>query len=962
MPTANRRRWRSSIVGCSRFALSSQPKSIQAGFTSPIFVPMPIAIHPGFLIALLYFCAGISVLAALIGYFVKFDDFGLRGQKWLVALCASVSAYLVAIALHHTSESLDAAVTTHKLIDVGALLNLFFLCGFVARQMALRKSAALVVWAVAGLVVIAACLSFYLPLGGRFSSITATDLMVFSWGERLLILRGQPTDAAAIIKFLLIVPFVWMAIQFASLYRGGEKLRAGLMGGGTLVITFGVAMTRLIDSGTLDFVYPAGLGYMVFVFLAVTHASRGAKNVMNQVNKLSAAVEQSPTGILLVNSENRIEYANGSFLTMTGYVSEQILGTHPQSLRADDTPTRLAEITEALSIGKTWKGELKIRCTHGREVAVFAVISPMVGVAGLTTNYVMEMEDLTQQKQMEAGLQLYASIFANSGEGSLICDADNRIITVNAAFTRITGYGIDDVRGKNPRVLSSGLTPIGTYRDMWSELGRVGYWQGEVMDRRRDGSIFPKWLSISVVHDQTSTQKHYVGSFTDISERKAVENRIAFLAHHDNLTGLLNRFSLQDRLEQALLGARRQGQMMAVGIFDLDRFKQVNDTLGHAAGDALLVEVARRLRGSLRESDIVARLGGDEFVVALTDVKDQTAASRTAEKLLDTLCRPYLIEGRGLNLGASLGLALYPNDGNSAETLMKNADTAMYQAKMQGGSNALLFTSAMNEAVVDRLKLEHELREALASGQFELHYQPKFDGATKCITGFEALVRWRHPGRGLVSPAEFIPVAEETGLIQPLGNWVIREACSQLRAWREEGVAGLSVAVNLSVHQLRSSDLLRVVVQALHENRLDGADLELEITESAAMEDPEASIAQLNALQQLGVRLSIDDFGTGYSSLNYLKRLPVHSLKLDRSFVRDIETDPNDVAICAATIALAHSLGLTVVAEGIETVAQHEFLQSQHCDCFQGYLFGRPMPPLEALDLLLTSNVTLKAA
>jgi len=925
-------------------------------------VPMPIVIHPGFLIALLYFFAGISVLAALIGYFVKFDDFGLRGQKWLAALCLSVSGYLVAIALHHTSETLDAAVTAHKWIDVGALLNLFFLCGFVARQNARRTTAEIVIWSVAALVVLTAALSFFLPYGGRFESISAIDPMVFSWGERLLILRGTPTAVAGVIKILLIVPFAWMAIRFVALYRGGERLRAVLMGTGILVIAAGVTVTRLIDNGIVDFVYPAGLGYMIFVLLAVIHTSRGAKNVISQVHKLSAAVEQSPTGILLVNAENRIEYANCSFLLMTGYVPAQILGTHPHALRADDTPARLADITDALNRGEPWKGELKLRSVDQREISVFAVISPMLCPDGQTTSYVMEMEDLTEQKRVEAGLQLYASIFENSGEGSLICDGENRIVTVNAAFTRITGYDIEDVRGKNPSILSSGLTPPCTYRDMWSELGKVGYWRGEVMDRRKDGSIFPKWLSISVVHDETGTQKHYVGSFTDISERKAVENRIAFLAHHDNLTGLLNRFSLQDRLEQALLSARRQGQMVAVGIFDLDRFKQINDTLGHAAGDALLVEVARRLRDTLRESDIVARLGGDEFVVALTDIKDATAASRIAEKLLEALRQPYLIEGRGLSLSASLGLALFPDDGEGAGTLMKNADTAMYQAKIRGGGNALFFTTAMNEAVVDRLKLEHELREALEAGQFELHYQPKLDGETKRITGFEALVRWRHPRRGLVSPAEFIPVAEETRLILPLGRWVIREACRQLRAWLDEGVAGLGMAVNISAHQLRSPDLLRVVAQTLSEHRLNGSDLELEITESAAMEDPEACIAQLNALEQLGVRLSIDDFGTGYSSLSYLKRLPVHSLKLDRSFVRDIETDPNDVAICVATIALAHSLGLTVVAEGIETVAQREFLQSQHCDYFQGYLFGRPMPASEALGLLRSTNQNVKAA
>jgi diguanylate cyclase (GGDEF)-like protein/PAS domain S-box-containing protein len=728
------------------------------------------------------------------------------------------------------------------------------------------------------------------------------------------------------------------------------------MGAGILVIASGVATTRLIDTGRLDFVYPAGLGYMVFAFLVVVYTSRGANEILGQVRKLSAAVEQSPTGVLLVNGGKRIEYANQSFLDMTGYAAGQVLGRTTASLRAEDASSRPDEIAEALGDGRTWRGEIGIRRSDGGTIAVSAIISPMVDAEGRTENYVLEIEDLTRRKQMEAGLQLYASVFENSGEGSVICDADNRIVAVNPAFTRITGYTVDDVRGQNPRVLASGKTPVETFRDMWSALLRVGYWQGEVIGRRKNGRLFPQWLSISVVRDASGGQIHYVGNFTDISERKAVENRIAFLAHHDPLTGLLNRFSLQERLEQALLSSRRQGRTLAVGVFDLDRFKQINDALGHAAGDALLVEVARRLREILRESDIIARLGGDEFVVVLTDVKDPAAVSRTAEKLLDTLGLTYLIEGRVLNLTASLGFALFPADGDSAESLVKNSDTAMYHAKSQGGSSVRFFTNAMNEAVVERAHLENALREALAAGQFELHYQPKLAGHPPRIIGFEALLRWRHPVDGLVSPARFIPVAEDIGLILPIGRWVIQEACRQLRVWQGHGFNGLSVAVNISAHQLRSADLLQTVALALQENGLDGAALELEITESAAMEDPEACIAELKALVQLGVRLSIDDFGTGYSSLSYLKRLPVHSLKLDQSFVRDIESDPNDVAICAATIALAHSLGLTVVAEGIETVSQHEFLQSQRCDCFQGYLFGRPMPAQEAAALLSTTT------
>jgi EAL domain-containing protein (putative c-di-GMP-specific phosphodiesterase class I) len=362
------------------------------------------------------------------------------------------------------------------------------------------------------------------------------------------------------------------------------------------------------------------------------------------------------------------------------------------------------------------------------------------------------------------------------------------------------------------------------------------------------------------------------------------------------------------------------------------------------------------LRESVRESDIVARLGGDEFVVVLTEVEDATAAARLADKMLQVLAQPYRIGENELHSSASIGLAFYPNDGGDSETLMKNADTAMYHAKSQGRNNIQFFTAEMNQAAVKRLKLDHDLRVAVETGQFELHYQPQLDSRNGRIVGVEALVRWRHPQDGLVSPAEFIPVAEETGMILPLGEWVLDEACRQLRVWRDAGVADVTMAVNLSAHQLHAATLVEQVAQMLEKHGLKGADLELEITESVAMHDPAASISRLKALRSLGVRLSIDDFGTGYSSLSYLKLLPIHTLKLDQSFVRDIETDSNDVAICTATIALAHNLGLAVVAEGVETEAQRLLLTSHHCDFMQGYLFSKPLLADDALAFIKERN------
>ena len=559
------------------------------------------------------------------------------------------------------------------------------------------------------------------------------------------------------------------------------------------------------------------------------------------------------------------------------------------------------------------------------------------------------VQDITGRKLAEEALRLYASVFEHSGEAILISDRNNRILAVNSAFTHLTGYRIDEIRGESPQILASGQTPDETHRAMAAALEQVGYWQGEVLDRRKDNTIYPKWMSVSVVRDAEGDVSHYITSFTDITARKMAEAQISQLAYHDALTGLNNRFSLQTQLEQALSMVHREQRALAVIFLDLDRFKTINDTLGHAVGDELLKDVAHRLRDSVRESDIVARLGGDEFVVVLTEVEDATTAARVADKILQTLARPYAVGDEELHSTASIGLAFYPNDGEDSDTLMKNADTAMYHAKSLGRNNVQFFTAEMNRTAMKRLTMDHDLRVAVETGQFELHYQPQLNGRTGRIVGFEALVRWRHPHAGMVSPTEFIPIAEETGLILPLGAWVLDEACRQLRAWRNAGIANITMAVNLSAHQLHASILLAHVKHALEKHGLKGTDLELEITESVAMHDPDASIRQLRALRDLGVRLSIDDFGTGYSSLSYLKLLPIHTLKLDQSFVRDIEYDSNDVAICTATIALAHSLGLAVIAEGVETEAQRHMLVSHHCDFMQGYLFSKPLPAEEAL-------------
>jgi diguanylate cyclase (GGDEF)-like protein/PAS domain S-box-containing protein len=549
-------------------------------------------------------------------------------------------------------------------------------------------------------------------------------------------------------------------------------------------------------------------------------------------------------------------------------------------------------------------------------------------------------------------LRQYANAFRSSGQAMMISDRFNRIVDVNATFTAQTGYSLDDVLGKDPRMLGSGKTPAAVYEEMWRCVQDNGHWNGELWDRKKSGEVYPKWASISAIHDADQNIMFYIASYSDISERKANEARIDYLAHHDPLTGLINRYNLENRLDQALLSAHRDGLRVAVMFIDLDRFKTINDSLGHHVGDQLLIEVGRRLRDSVRDSDIVARLGGDEFIVVLTRITDEMDAAPLGDKILRSLGQPYVFDGKELHSTPSIGIAVYPGDGEDGPTLMKNADTAMYHAKDHGRNNVQYFTPAMNTAASERLGLENDLHQALRTGQLHLHYQPQVSARDGRCIGIEALARWRHPVLGDIPPLKFIPIAEESGLIEALGSWVLEEACRQLSAWQAEGVAGLRMAVNLSAQQLRSLDLAQSVDAALKRHGLKGRDLELEITESVAMENPERAIGQLQALRNLGIQLAIDDFGTGYSSLAYLKRLPIQVLKLDRTFVRDIETDPSDAEISAATLALAHNLGLKVIGEGVETEAQRDYLIAHQCDFLQGFLFSKPLPADDALKFI----------
>ena len=574
--------------------------------------------------------------------------------------------------------------------------------------------------------------------------------------------------------------------------------------------------------------------------------------------------------------------------------------------------------------------------------------APLPG-GGFVTIYT----DVTERRRNEESLVLAKKVFDNSPEAIMITDEKNRIVSVNEAFTQITGYAPDEVIGQDPRMLASGRHDTSFYRQMWDALQRNGHWAGEIIDRRKSGDVYPKWMSINAVMEFPAGRvTHYIAMFTDITERKRAEERIHFLAHHDALTELPNRLSLELRLEQALIDARRHDWNVGVLFIDLDRFKVINDTLGHNIGDKLLIEVARRFTVAVRESDMVARLGGDEFVIVLPDLENPDAAAHVALKIVSALLTPIRIDSHELHTSPSIGISIYPMDGRSVDAILKNADTAMYHAKALGRNNYQFFAEEMNRIANERLSLEGRLRQALARQELSLHYQPQMAADGSCVIGVEALLRWEAPNEGMIAPDRFIAIAEETGLIVPIGEWVLKEACRQLRTWLDAGVPPLRMAVNLSARQLGNAELLTTVSEALAESGIPPQLLELEITESAIMEKPEEAIKVLQALKQRGIKLAVDDFGTGYSSLAYLKLFPIDHLKIDRSFVRDIERDPDDAAIAISTIALAHSLGLKVVAEGVETRDQLMLLQRNGCDEVQGFLFSRPLPAPAALAFL----------
>ena len=553
--------------------------------------------------------------------------------------------------------------------------------------------------------------------------------------------------------------------------------------------------------------------------------------------------------------------------------------------------------------------------------------------------------DITARVAADEKIRLLATVFESVSEGILVVDRDFRVCAANQAYLTITGHERSGILGRPPLLSTPGFDESGLIERICADADLTGHWRGELSCVRPDYVPFSAWVSVTTVRGPSDETEFYVLACSDITERKQQEERIRYQANFDGLTNLPNRRMLHERLEQALRAAAPKGERLAVAFLDLNRFKQVNDSLGHRAGDELLKQVARRLRSSCGASDTVGRYGGDEFVMIVPNIGERFSASYLAEKLLYAFSDPFPLPERELYCSPSIGIAFYPEDADSADGLIRCADLAMYHTKRSAPQRFSLYTPEMREQSVQRLDLEHDLRHAIQRGQFRLHYQPKIDFETGRVAGAEALIRWPHPTLGSIPPGDFIPVAEDTGQIAEIGEWTLREACRQAQQWRREGICLDVMAVNLSPRQFHDSGLVRMVRQSLDETGLPPEHLELELTEGAMMVDTGRAVETLRRLKALGVRLAIDDFGTGYSSLAYLKRFPIDTLKIDRSFVRDIANNATDTAIIDTIIGLAGSLGFSVVAEGVETVEQALILMERNCRYSQGYLFCKPAAP-----------------
>lgn len=690
-----------------------------------------------------------------------------------------------------------------------------------------------------------------------------------------------------------------------------------------------------------------------FVYITVIRETE------QQMNRLAAVVTHARDAIILTDLKGNIQGWNGGAQQLYGWLEDEALNMPYSDLLPPNGHTAQEWIYKQIIEGRTPAPQEAVRMSkNGQEVSVWITYTPIYDINGQIKEIATFEQDITEKQQMEREIRLAAVAF-DTIDGIMVTDANSRILRVNKAFTTITGYREDEVVGLKPSILHSGNQTQDFYKKMWQHLTQHGTWKGEIWNRNKIGNIYPEWLTINAVKDKLGKVTHYIGVFRDISDKKASEAEIHKLAFYDSLTGLPNRRLLSDRLTQAIAHAKRENGFGALMFLDIDRFKQINDSLGHTIGDRLLQKIANRLQLSLRFEDTIARIGGDEFIIVLFNIgrkqlESISFAETIARKILKVIDAPFEMDGHSLHTTASIGVTLFPEGEDTVEDLLRQADNAMYLAKKKGRNRMCFFDPSMQAAADAWLEMEKSLREATIKQQFELYYQPLVNSEKGCI-GAEALVRWCKPDGTVVSPLDFIPMCEETGIILEVGRWILREACRQFNEWQRSGYHQLQrIAVNISPRQFSHDSFIEDVLQIVRDSGLPPHYLELELTENLLLDGIEHVTSIMHRLKDEGIRFSIDDFGTGYSSLAYIKRLPINKIKIDRTFIRDILDDKDDVCIVESIIAMGEKMGLELIAEGVETSEQLQLIRQMGCQNYQGYLFGKPLPPEAFIALLST--------
>ncbi|WP_409310401.1 EAL domain-containing protein [Pseudomonas putida] len=690
-----------------------------------------------------------------------------------------------------------------------------------------------------------------------------------------------------------------------------------------------------------------GTPALVVAVRDISQLKETQQQLQTSEEKFAKAFHASPDGLLLSRqSDGLLLEVNEGFCRLTGYDLNPTIDQTSLDLGIwVDLNERKRLVDQLNRDGFVRDFTCHIRRSDGqiRLCELSARPLPITGVDCMLTI----ARDITERHLMQEKLQLAATVFENTAEGVLITDIDQRISAVNRAFSEITGYSEIEALGQTPRLLASGQHDSAFYLALWHQLTAEGHWQGEIYNKRKNGELYPSWLTISAVRNSDREITHFVAVFADISSIKHAQAKLDYQAHHDPLTGLPNRTLFENRLQGVLTCAQVSNRQGAVLFLDLDRFKHINDSLGHPVGDLLLKGIAQRLKEQVRDVDTVARLGGDEFIILLPGLHKPSDASTIANKLLACFNAPFQAGEHEFFTSASIGISLYPQDGTDVSTLIRNADAAMYRSKAKGRNRVEAYTRDLTAQASERIALEHELRRAVERNEMSLCFQPKLSLKTQSLVGAEALIRWSHPTFGEVPPEHFIHLAEENGTILQLGDWVLEQACRQMQAWKQHYQPFGPLSINLAGAQLRHPHLARRIEQLLKHHQLKAGDLQLEITENFIMSQAEEALAVLYQLKKLGVQLAIDDFGTGYSSLSYLKRLPLDILKIDKSFIRGLPDDPHDAAIARAIIALGRSMQLTIIAEGVENQAQQRFLAAEGCEQIQGYIVSLPLPPEE---------------